>query len=44
MPVLGIMSYTLAVPSVKDGVGFYGDAGLEAKLEANVARLRRNEV
>jgi catechol 2,3-dioxygenase len=34
------MSYTLAVPSVKDGVGFYGDAGLEAKLEANVARLR----
>lgn len=39
MPVLGILSYTLAVPTIKDGVRFYEDAGLEAKLEANVARL-----
>jgi hypothetical protein len=39
MPVLGIVSYTLAVPSIKDGVQFYEDAGLEAKLEANAARL-----
>jgi len=40
MPVLGILSYTLAVPTLKDGVRFYEDAGLEAKLEANVATLR----
>ncbi len=39
MSVLGIMSYTLAVPSIKEGVRFYEDAGLEAVLEANVARL-----
>jgi len=39
MPVLGIVSYTLAVPSIKDGVRFYEDAGLEAKLGAKVARL-----
>ena len=39
MPVLGIVSYTLAVSSITDGVQFYENAGLEAKLEANAARF-----
>lgn len=40
MPVLGLLSYTLAVPSIESGVEFYTDAGLEASVEGNVARLR----
>ena len=40
MPVLGALSVTLEVPSVDEGVRFYTDAGLEAAVEGEVARLR----
>jgi catechol 2,3-dioxygenase len=40
MPVLGPWSFTLEVPSLKDGLKFYQDAGLEASVEGPVAQLR----
>lgn len=40
MAVLGILSVTLDVPSLDEGVKFYADAGLEASIEDDVARLR----
>ena len=40
MPVLGPLSVTLEVPGVEPGVQFYTDAGMEATVEGQVARLR----
>lgn len=40
MAVLGVLSYTLEVPDLEQGVKFYTDAGLEAAVEGDVARLR----
>ena len=40
MPVLGVLSVTLEVPSIEEGVQFYLDAGLEAAIEGRTARLR----
>lgn len=39
MAVLGMLSYTLEVPSIEEGVGFYTNAGLTASIDGNVARL-----
>lgn len=40
MPVLGPLSVTLEVPDIAPGVEFYGNAGLIASIEGNVARFR----
>ena len=40
MPVLGLLSFTLEVPSVDEGVTFYTDAGLVAQVTGKTARLR----
>ncbi|MDB5583099.1 MAG: metapyrocatechase [Bradyrhizobium sp.] len=40
MAVLGVLSFTLEVPDLDQGVRFYTDAGLVATVEGNVARLR----
>ena len=40
MPVLGLLSYTLEIPRLDEGVQFYTDAGLVAAVEGDVARLR----
>jgi catechol 2,3-dioxygenase-like lactoylglutathione lyase family enzyme len=40
MAVLGMLSYTLEVPNLDDGVRFYTDAGLVAVIDGEVARLR----
>jgi catechol 2,3-dioxygenase len=40
MPVRGLLSYTLEVPDIEVGVRFYTDAGLVAKIDADIARLR----
>jgi catechol 2,3-dioxygenase-like lactoylglutathione lyase family enzyme len=40
MPVLGLVSVTLEVPSLEDGLKFYTDAGLEATRGDGMARLR----
>ena len=40
MAVLGVLSFTLEVPDLADGVRFYTDAGLVATVEGEVARLR----
>jgi catechol 2,3-dioxygenase len=40
MPVLGLLSYTLEVPSLEEGVQFYTDAGLQASTAGDVARFR----
>lgn len=37
MPVQGILSYTLEVPSLDEGVKFYTDAGLQASVDGSVA-------
>ena len=39
MAVLGMLSYTLEVPSIEEGVRFYTAAGLTASIDNNVARL-----
>jgi catechol 2,3-dioxygenase-like lactoylglutathione lyase family enzyme len=39
MAVLGMMSYTLEVPSIEEGVRFYTAAGLRADIDGEVARL-----
>lgn len=39
MPVVGILSFTLEVPKLEDGVRFYTDAGLEAEVEGGHAHL-----
>ncbi len=40
MPVLGLLSYTLEVPNVAEGVRFYADAGLVPDIDDDFARLR----
>lgn len=40
MAVLGILSVTLDVPSLDEGVKFYTDAGLDAVIDGDVAQLR----
>lgn len=40
MAVLGMLSFTLEVPDLDEGVRFYTDAGLTASVAGNVARLR----
>ena len=40
MPVLGPLSVTLEVPDIAPGVEFYTNAGLTAKVEGGIARLR----
>ena len=40
MAVLGILSFTLEVPDLEDGLRFYIDAGLIAATEGASARLR----
>ncbi len=40
MAVLGLLSYTLEIPNLSEGVGFYSDAGLVAHIDGDVARLR----
>lgn len=40
MPVLELMSVTLEVPRLDEGVKFYTDAGLEADSQESVSRLR----
>lgn len=40
MAVLGLLSFTLEVPDLDEGVRFYKDAGLEAVTDDGVARLR----
>lgn len=40
MAVLGVLSVTLEVPDLATGVRFYTDAGLEAEVAGDVARLR----
>jgi catechol 2,3-dioxygenase len=40
MAVLGMLSFTLEVPDLAEGVRFYTDAGLTATVEDDVARFR----
>jgi catechol 2,3-dioxygenase len=40
MAVLGMLSFTLEVPDIEEGVRFYSDAGLISAVEGDVARLR----
>jgi catechol 2,3-dioxygenase-like lactoylglutathione lyase family enzyme len=40
MPVLGALSVTLDVPRIEPGLRFYTDAGMEAAVEGESARLR----
>ncbi|WP_293882989.1 VOC family protein [Sphingomonas sp.] len=40
MAVLGILSFTLEVPDLDEGVRFYTDAGLVATVDGDIARLR----
>lgn len=40
MPVLGLLSYTLEVPSLEEGIKFYTDAGLEASSDGKIAHFR----
>lgn len=40
MPVLGLLSFTLEVPSIDEGIAFYTDAGLEAVCADKTAGLR----
>ncbi|WP_174296770.1 VOC family protein [Sphingomonas bacterium] len=40
MAVLGPLSFTLEVPDLDVGVGFYTDAGLVADVQGDIARLR----
>lgn len=40
MAVLNILSFTLEVPDLDAGVRFYGNAGLAAVVDGNVAHLR----
>lgn len=40
MSVLGMLSFTLEVPDLDEGVRFYTDAGLIAAVDGAVARLR----
>ena len=40
MAVLGALSFTLELPDIEPGVGFYTDAGLVADVEGDTARLR----
>lgn len=40
MPVLNVLSLTLEVPSVEEGLNFYVDAGLEARREGSIAHFR----
>lgn len=40
MAVLGVLSVTLEVPELEPGIRFYSDAGLEAIVDADVARFR----
>lgn len=40
MPVLGMLSYTLEIPALEEGVRFYTDAGLVAAVDGDIARLR----
>jgi catechol 2,3-dioxygenase len=40
MAVLGMLSFTLEVPDIEEGVRFYSDAGLIPAVEGDVARLR----
>lgn len=40
MSVLGMLSFTLEVPDLDEGVRFYTDAGLVATIDGVVARLR----
>ncbi|MGY4398925.1 catechol 2,3-dioxygenase-like lactoylglutathione lyase family enzyme [Sphingomonas sp. UYAg733] len=40
MAVRGMISYTLEVPDLDEGVRFYSDAGLSATVDGNVGRLR----
>lgn len=40
MPVLGMLSYTLEIPNLEEGVRFYTNAGLVADVQGDVARLR----
>jgi len=40
MAVLAIDSYALEVPDIAPGVRFYSDAGLETRVEGNIARFR----
>jgi catechol 2,3-dioxygenase len=39
MAVLGMLSFTLEVPDIEEGVRFYSDAGLIPAVEGDVARL-----
>lgn len=39
MPVQGILSYTLEVPSLEDGITFYTDAGLQASVDTEKAQF-----
>jgi catechol 2,3-dioxygenase len=40
MPVLNVLSVTLEVPSLEDGLTFYGHAGLEGTTDGSSARFR----
>lgn len=40
MAVLGVLSVTLKVPDLANGVKFYGDAGLLGAVDGDVARFR----
>ena len=40
MPILGLLSFTLEVPSLDEGITFYTDAGLTADSDGMTARLR----
>ncbi|MCX7056498.1 MAG: VOC family protein [Proteobacteria bacterium] len=40
MPVLNALSVTLEVPTVEEGLRFYGDAGLDGTREGSNARFR----
>lgn len=40
MAVLGILSFTLEVSDIEEGVRFYSDAGLVPDIEGDIARLR----
>src|SRR5882762_875635 len=40
MPVLGLLSYSLEVPSLEEGIKFYTDAGLECIRQTHIARFR----
>jgi hypothetical protein len=35
MPVLGLLSYSLEVPDIAEGVRFYADAGLVPEIEGD---------